>query len=294
MKRKLPKSHEVKEPRADYLSLKGSDLNELAASILKLIGKDEQKRATLVGLLISDVATKQEFVTLLNELKAMREASDRRFEASEKRFEAIESELKAMREASDRRFEASEKRFEAIESELKAMREASDRRFEASEKRFEAFEKRFEAIESGLKAMRETTNSSITALGNKIDRLGSRWGIMAEDTFTNALREVLGKAGFQVTKWRKTDTNAEYFIRPRDAEIDILVRDGKRIAIEVKSAVGIGDIEIFEKSVQFYERSESVKVDEKIMVGIHLHREVEDYARKLKIKIVSQLEDIAD
>ena len=244
MKRKLPKSHEVKEPRADYLSLKGSDLNELAASILKLIGKDEQKRATLVGLLISDVATKQEFVTLLNELKAMREASDRRFEASEKRFEA--------------------------------------------------FEKRFEAIESGLKAMRETTNSSITALGNKIDRLGSRWGIMAEDTFTNALREVLGKAGFQVTKWRKTDTNAEYFIRPRDAEIDILVRDGKRIAIEVKSAVGIGDIEIFEKSVQFYERSESVKVDEKIMVGIHLHREVEDYARKLKIKIVSQLEDIAD
>lgn len=88
--------------------------------------------------------------------------------------------------------------------------------------------------------------------------------------------------------------SGEFFIYPRDAEIYILVRNGKRIAIEVKSTVGIGDIEIFERSEQFYEKSESVKVDEKIMVGIHFYREVDEYTEKLGIKIVSQVDDVVD
>ncbi len=185
----------------------------------------------LVGLLVHDVATKQEFTTILTELKAMREASDKRFEEQRQDFQLA------------------------------------------------------------IKASIDTLDKSLT---NKIGNLGSRWGIMAEDTFSRALSEVLSKAGFQVFKWRKTDTKAEFFVRPRGAGIDILVRNGKRIAIEVKSALGIGDIEIFERSVQFYEKSESVKVDEKIMVGIHLHREADEYARQLGIKLVSQVEDAVD
>jgi hypothetical protein len=161
------------------------------------------------------------------------------------------------------------------------MRDESNKRFEEQRQDFQL----------AIKASTDTLEKSLT---NKISSLGSRWGIMAEDTFSRTLSEVLSTAGFQVSKWRKTDTKAEFFVRPRDAEIDILVRNGKRIAIEVKSALGIGDIEIFERSVQFYEKSESVKVDEKIMVGIHLHREVDEYAKQLGIKIVSQVEDVVD
>ena len=299
MKTKQPKKYEVKEHQEGYASPKGQDLQELAASILKLIGEDKQKRATLVGLLVSDVATKQEFTTILAELKAMRETSDKRFEASERRFEVIESELKAMREASD-------KRFEVIESQLKTMQEISGKRFEASDKRFEAIDKRFgeligemnkrfeqqrEDFHLAIKTSTEALNKSLT---DKISKLGSRWGFMAEDTFSKALAEILGKAGFQVSKWRKTDTEAEVFMRPRDVEIDILVKNGKRIAIEIKSAISVGDIEMFAKVVRFYEKSESVNVDDKIMVGIHLHREVDKYAKELGIKIISQIEDVVD
>ncbi len=312
MKTKKPRHYEVKEPQEAYSGLKSKDLNELAASILKLIGEDKQKRATLVGLLVSDVATKQEFTTILEELRAIREDSDRkfeaigkRFEAADKRFEAIEAELKAMREDSDRKFEASEKRFEAIdkrfedadkrfetiETELKAMREDSDRKFEAVDERFDAMDKKFEEQREDF---RMAIQASYQSLSNKIDALGSRWGIMAEKTFSRALSEILSKVGFQVSKWRKTDTKGEIFTRPRDVEIDILVKNGKRIAIEIKSAIGIGDIEMFQKAVQFYEKSESVKVDDKIMVGIHLHREVDEYAKELGIKIVSQIEDVVE
>jgi len=275
IKQKQSKKYEVREPEGSYSSLGGQDLNELAESILKIIGQDKQKRATLVGLLVHDVATKQEFTAILAELKAMREVSDKRFEASERRFEAIENELKAMREVSD-------KRFEAIENELKAMREASERRFEAIDRRFEQQRQDFHLEIQAL-------NKS---LSSKIDRLGSRWGMMAEDTFSKALKEVLGKAGFQVTKWKSTDTNAEFFARPRDAEIDILIRNGKQIAIEVKSSVGVGDIEIFEKSVRFYEKSEGKKVDEKIIVGVFIYPRANEYAKELGIKIVPEIEDI--
>ncbi len=261
---------EVKEPQIEYFAFKDIDVHELANKILKAIGDDKQKRAILLGLLVSDVATKQEFTAILAELKAMRKASDEKFEVM------------------DKRFEASERRFEAIESELKAMREESERRFEAIDKRFENQREDFHLY---LKASIEALNKSLT---NKISALGSRWGIMAEDTFTVALKEILSKAGFVVTKWRKTDSNAEFFLKPRDAEIDILIKNGKRIAVEIKSTINIGDIEIFEKTVLFYEKSESVKIDEKFMVGIHLRKEVDEYASKLGIKLLSQVEDIIE
>jgi hypothetical protein len=289
--KKLKTYHEVKESQTEYLAFKDMDVNELANKILKAIGDDNQKRATLIGLLVSDVATKQDFAVILTELKEMRKASDERFEMMDKRFEA-----------SEKRFEMIDKRFEAIESELKAMREESERRFEATEKRFEATDKRFEAIDKRFEEQREDFHLSLRlsiealnkSLTEKISALGSRWGIMAEDTFSVALKEILSKAGFVVTKWRKTDSNAAFFLKPRDAEIDILIKNGKRIAVEVKSTINIGDIEIFEKTVQFYEKSESVKIDEKFMVGIHLRKEVDEYASKLGIKLLSQVEDIIE
>jgi len=328
--KKLKTYQEVKEPQAEYHAFKDMDVNELANKILKAIGDDAQKRATLIGLLVSDVATKQDFAVILAELKEMRKASDerfammdRRFEAAERRFEAIESELKAMREESQKRFEASEKRFMAIEKRFEMIDkrfeaidkrfEAIERRFEAIDKRFEAIDKRFEAIDRKFEELRadmdkrfeeqredfhlslrlsiEALNKSLT---EKISALGSRWGIMAEDTFSVALKEILSKAGFVVTKWRKTDSEAIFFLKPRDAEIDILIKDGKRIAVEVKSTIDTGDIEIFERSVRFYERSESVKVDEKFMVGIHLRKDVEEYASKFGIKLLSHVEEIIE
>ena len=63
------------------------DVNELANKILKAIGDDAQKRATLIGLLVSDVATKQDFAAILVELKKMMKTSNERFEAMNRMFE---------------------------------------------------------------------------------------------------------------------------------------------------------------------------------------------------------------
>ena len=239
METKHPQKHEVKEQQEVYTGHKGQDLNELAENILKIIGEDKQKRATLVGLLVSDVATKQEFTVLLAELKAMREASDKRFEAMDKRFEAI------------------------------------DKRFEQQRQDFQL-----------------AIKSSTDFLSRKIDKLGSRWGIMAEDAFREGLSEVLGRAGFSVTKWKKVDKEAKYFPYPREAEIDIVIKNGRHIAIEVKSTVTMDSVDGFERAVKFYEENEGKKVDEKVIVGVFSYHGVIEYAKQLGIKIVPEIEDI--
>jgi len=194
--KKLKTYHEVKEPQAEYHAFKDMDVNELANKILKAIGDDAQKRATLIGLLVSDVATKQDFAAILAELKEMRKASDERFAMMDKRFEAAEKRFMAI----EKRFEMIDKRFEAIELELKAMREEFQKRFEAIDRRFEEqrqdfrasletmdkairadmdkrFEEQREDFHLSLRLSIEALNKSLT---EKISALGSRWGIMAE------------------------------------------------------------------------------------------------------------------
>ncbi len=168
--------------------------------------------------------------------------------------------------------------------ELRNQREENNKRFEEINRRFEEINKRFEEMgkrmENGFKILRDT-----------ISAIGSRWGIGAEEAFRKGFEEVLSEIGYKVIKWKKFDKNAEFFIFPRSAEIDILIRDDKKIAIEVKSSLSLDDLEGFEKTVRFYEKEEKVKVDEKIIVAIFSRKGVEEFAKGLKIKIIKGLEE---
>ncbi len=254
---KRAKRLESKEPEGGYSALKGKDVDELATSILKLIGDDRKKRATLVGLLVSDVATRQEFATLLHEFEASREDSNRKFEAS--------------REDSDRKFEAINKRFEEVD------------------KRFEAIDKKFEELRIDLDKRFETLDKSLT---RKMDMLGSRWGVMAEDSFREGYDQVLKETGYSVVKWKKVDSGGMVFRRPREVEIDILITDGRAIAIEVKSSVTKGEVEAFDRTIEFYEKTEGKKIDARFIVGVYPYPGVVEYAKQYGIKVVGDMDDV--
>lgn len=82
-------------------------LTLLRGELPKLLKEDADFRAQIIGMLAESLGTKGEFLTLLEEIRALRTSSDRRFEAIDRRFEAM-----------DRRFEAIDRRFEAIERTL--------------------------------------------------------------------------------------------------------------------------------------------------------------------------------
>jgi exonuclease VII large subunit len=82
-----------------------------------------------------ELALMERMIRVEEELKSLREMS-------EKRFEALQRELHS-------RFEAVNDRFEAVNDRFEAM----DKRFEAMDKRFELIDKRFEAVNDRFEAM---------------------------------------------------------------------------------------------------------------------------------------------
>ncbi len=131
-------------------------------------------------------------------------------------------------------------------------------------------------------------------LRDAISAMGSRWGMGAEEAFRKGFEDVLSELGYKVIKWRKKDEKAEVFMFPRDAEIDIIIRDDKKIAIEVKSSLTLGELENFLKCTKFYEKVENEKLTDKIIVAIFTYPEVFEYASKLGVKIIRGLEEASD
>ncbi len=94
-----------------------------------------------------ELALMERMIRVEEELKSLREMSEKRFEALQRelntRFEAINDRFKAVND----RFEAMDTRFEALQRELNTRFEAINDRFEAVNDRFEAIDKRFEAMD---------------------------------------------------------------------------------------------------------------------------------------------------
>jgi len=182
----------------------------------------------------------------------------------------------------------------AILLELKKMREEYEKRFEEINRRFEKVDKRFEEVNKRFEEVITRMDKGFKLLRDAISAMGSRWGMGAEEAFRKGFEDVLSELGYKVIKWRKKDEKAEVFMFPRDAEIDIIIRDDKKIAIEVKSSLTLGELENFLKCTKFYEKVENEKLTDKIIVAIFTYPEVFEYASKLGVKIIRGLEEASD
>jgi len=218
----------------------------------RIIEKHPEVRMRIEEILERKAATKDDIKAVLLELQRQREETNRRFEAMDRRFEALQREM-------NERFEAMDRRFEALQREM-------DRRFEA-------------------------VQMEIATLNRTVSALGSRWGLIAENSFRRGFREVLSQLGYEVVKWRRMDREGKFFVKPRTAEIDILIRDDRRIAIEVKSSLSYGELENFERTIRFYESVEGEKVDEALVVTMYCYPGVREYAEELGIKVLIGYEE---
>jgi len=253
---------------------------ELKKKILRLLREDEEFKLAVAGLLGFD--------TILNELKKLREdfqhfvreqerrweENSKRWEEANRRFEVLESELRKLREDFNKFVELQEKKWEENnrrwEEEAKRWEEnnrrweENNKRWEEAYKRFEAIErkllehdKRFEAIERKLLEHDRRFNS----LMRRITAIGARWGIHTETAFRRAMRgiieEILGKG--RVEKWVYFDENGEVYGYPSQVEVDVLIKNGLHILVEVKASASIADVSILWRKGKLYEKVTGVK-----------------------------------
>ena len=219
----------------------------------------------------------ERFERLLQELKAFREDTNRRFEAADKRFEALDKRFEEMREDMNRRFEAADKRFDAIDKRF----EEVYRRFEAIDKRFEEVYHRFDKVDRDFKDLKDW-------VGIVVGGFQRRAGRSLEDAVAGTLRIALGReVKPENIMMRKKITDDEGLIGPkgRSYEIDLCVTDTESLIFEIKSYAEEEDIERFNDKAELAIKKLGLKKVEKALITLEKRPSVVELCDKFGILV---------
>ena len=223
--------------------------DRLKSRILRMLKEDEEFRYAVAGLIGLE--------EILKRLDRHEDEVRRIWQEIEK----LREDMVKLREDMMKMFEKHEERFARIEQELVRLREDMMRGFELMDKR-------------------------ITRLENLISALGARWGIMAEDAFREGLRGILEKEfGVKVERWVTRDEEGLVYGFSGVIEVDIAIKDGKTMLIEISSSVDKSKVAAFLRKAQLYERKTGIKPDRLVMVTPYAEEAAIKAAREVGVEI---------
>jgi hypothetical protein len=207
---------------AIYQELSGTLGNEAAMKIAAVMGKiyDELKNSV----------TKDEFKDLRNIVAELAEAQKR-----------TEIKIEELVEAQKR-----------TEIKIEELVEAQKRTEIKVEELAEAQNRTEIKVEELAEAQRHTeikADENFKSLRDQIAALGSRWGIYNEGTFRATIHGLLGKMPGVTVK------EGNYGGR----QIDVIIRNGEHIMLEITSRMGSGDIDKLYRSADDYFEQEGIQ-----------------------------------
>jgi hypothetical protein len=269
----------------------------LKAELPRLLQEDPAFRAQVIGILSEVLVSKGELARLLEELRAMREESQRRFEAIIEEMRAMRADFERRFEEVDRRFEAADRRFEAIVEEMRAMRadferrfEEVDRRFEAVDRRFEAADRRFEAIIEEMRAMRADFERRFEEVDRRFEAADRRFE--AADRRFEAIVEELKTLRSDFERWVRFSQQEFAALRVKLAEVSVGLgslggRMGEGLEDVIRQVIegfsGIGPLKaarlvLVDEAGEIYQPGARVEIDALVTDGRKFLVEVKNYA----------------
>jgi hypothetical protein len=196
---------------------------------------------------------------------------------SDERFERLLQELRAFREDTNRRFEAVDKRFEAVDKRF----EAVDKRFEAVDKRFEEVYRRFDKVDRDSKDLKDW-------VGIVVGGFQRRAGRSLEDAVAGTLRIALGREvkPENITMRKKImDDEGMIGLKGRSYEIDLCLTNTESLIFEIKSYAEEEDIERFNDKAELVKKKLGLKKVEKALITLEKHPSVVKLCDKLGILV---------
>jgi hypothetical protein len=185
-----------------------------------------------------------------------------------------------------KRLDRHEDEVRRIWQEIEKLREDMVKLREDMMKMFEKHEERFARIEQELVRLREDMIRGFDLVNRQISALGARWGLMSEQAFREGLRGILEKEfGVKVERWVTKDEEGTVYGFSSVIEIDIAVKDGKTLLIEISSRMGLSDVAAFLRKAQLYERKTGIKPDRLIMVTPYAEEAAIKAAREMGVEI---------
>ena len=144
-----------------------------------------------------------------------------------------------------------------------------------------------------LAQAQKDTDMQVANLERTVHAIGARWGIQSESSFREALSGILGDLGFEVESYIRHDTEGNVHGHPTQVEIDVVIRDGILMLIEIKSSMSRSEVYTFERIVEFYEAEENRIVDRKLIICPFFKPGVIDVAEKLGIEVFTDVADVS-
>jgi hypothetical protein len=233
-------------------------IEQLRRVLPQLLREHPEVRYELWGLMLEAFPSRQELLAFLEELRALREESNRRFEGLQheiaQRFEAVDQRFETLLREMNQRFEAVDQRFETLLREMNQRFEAVDRRFEAVDQRFETslreMNQRFEAADrrfEGIFAELREQRLHLSALGGRVGR-----GL--EFLVKGIVEEFAGESFPLADRLVLIDTEGEVFGVPgAEVEFDLYAHNGRAYLVEVKSHLKTDDVLKFQRKAMFAE-----------------------------------------
>jgi len=138
--------------------------------------------------------------------------------------------------------------------------------------------------------LREDMVRGFELIERRISALGARWGIESEEAFREGLRGILEKEfSVKVEKWIKRDEEGIVYGYPSNIEVDVAIRNGKTILIEVSSHIKVSDIPVFKKKAEFYKKATGLEPDRLIIVTPYADEKALEAAKRLGIEIYTKV-----
>jgi len=194
---------------------------------------------------------------------------------------AVEELTKAIRSHEERLTKVEDRltRLEnAVEELTKAVKEQS-KAIEELAKIVKLHEDRLAKVEEAIKAF-----------DRRLMALGARWGVESEEAFRNAMRGVVeGILGVAtVGKWVYFDKDGVVYGHPSQVEVDVAIRDGTHILIEIKASASSGDALEFSRVGKLYETVTGIK-PRLVLVTPFIDDRGLEAARKLGIEVYTSV-----
>jgi len=218
--------------------------------------------------------------------------SDEKWAANDARWDANDARW----DANDLKWIANDARWDA--NDLKWI--ANDARWDANDLKWEINDIRWVSISSVLDDLiasflefKKDNLKFDEFMRVKVGALGARWGVATENSYRSMLESILVKSfNVEVQNFIGLDESGTVFGRPDQIELDIIIKNGVLIIMELKSSISKNDLYIFERKVRWYELKFDIIVNRAIVVSPMVDRWAIAVAEKLKIELFSNFDDL--
>ena len=243
------------------------ELSELKAKVFALLKEDLEFRYAVAGLL--------GYEELLKRL-------DRHGEELTK----VWTEIAKLREDMNKLIGEMAKGFKRHDEALERFAQELVRLREEMAKGFKRHDEVLERHGEELAKLRDEMAKGFELVKRRLDALGARWGLMAEEAFREGLRRVLKEElGLSVERWIKMDVEGYVYGHPCQIDVDVAISDGRVALVEVKFHVKRADVTAFKRKAELYAKIEGRRPDKLMIVTPYADQEALETAKELGIEV---------